>query len=170
LVPAQNISIETGNIDESLLGFLQSLQANSKILPQIRLRPLPPTSSPIHYSLIFLSLDVTEPELLSGLLSKEINTLIIKLLIIQFFRPPFAFSLLGPHVLYRTLLSNILKIVLHEQKSFPKTHTNNKENKSETGSTWAPAPVCRRVLKNYHSSDCAADLLTWFPVSATSCS
>jgi hypothetical protein len=103
-------------------------------------------------------------------ISKEIKTLIIKLLSIQFFRPPFASSPLGPHVLYRTLLSNIPKIVLHEQKSFPKTYTNNKENKSETGSTWAPAPVCRRVLKNCHASDCTADLLTWFPVPATSCS
>jgi hypothetical protein len=54
--------------------FPQSLQADARIVPQIRQLSLPSTFFPIHYSLIILPFDAIQLELLTALLNKpQIN-------------------------------------------------------------------------------------------------
>jgi hypothetical protein len=56
-VPISNLGPETGHADLDFTCFSSSLQPNTIIAPQIRPRPLLPTSFPIHYSLIVPSFD-----------------------------------------------------------------------------------------------------------------
>jgi hypothetical protein len=59
-------------LNESLHGFPQSLQANSRIVYYIRPQMLPSNPIPIYYSMIILSFGHIQSELLAASLNKPL--------------------------------------------------------------------------------------------------
>jgi hypothetical protein len=57
-VPGSNLDLETGYPHCDFRGFPQFLQANVRIVPQMRPRPLSSTHIPIHHLPIILLFDV----------------------------------------------------------------------------------------------------------------